>query len=128
MEEWLYRTEQMLDYHNIAPEQRVRVAAMHLQGSPLQWYRWLVWTNKGVPPWGVFESKITSLYGGRTVAGYLGELSKLKQEGHTLEHYQEEFMLLLHQVQDLSEDFLVGCFISGLRDTIKYDIIAKTPL
>lgn len=71
--------EQMLDYYNISPDQRVRIAAMHLHGSPLQWYRWLVHTNKGVPPWGKSMSKITSLYGGRTVVEYSGELTKLKQ-------------------------------------------------
>lgn len=107
VEGWLYRTEQILDCYNIVPEQWVRVAATHLQGSPLQWYYWLVRTNKGVPPWrGVWEEN---------------------QEGHTLEYYQQEFMPLLHQIQDLSEDFLIGCFISGLQDTIKYDIVAKNP-
>lgn len=33
-----------------------------------------------------------------------------------------------HQVPELPKEFLVGCFISGLRDTIKYDIIAKNPV
>lgn len=73
----------------------------------------------------MFERKIISLYEGRIVLGYSGELSKLKQDGHTLEHYQEEFLRLSHQVQDLSVEFLVGYFISGVRDAIKYDIVAK---
>lgn len=70
MEGWLYRMEQMLNYYNIAPEQRVRVVAMHLQGSLLQWYLWLVKKNRGVPPWAMFERKITFIYRGRTVVGY----------------------------------------------------------
>lgn len=36
-------------------------------------------------------------------------------------------MKLSHQVQELPEDFLVGCFVGGLRDAIKYEIIAKNP-
>lgn len=36
-------------------------------------------------------------------------------------------MRLSHQVPELPEEFLVGCFVSGLRDAIKYDVIAKHP-
>lgn len=36
-------------------------------------------------------------------------------------------MKLSHQVHELPEDFLMGCFIGGLRDAIKYEIIAKNP-
>lgn len=36
---WLYRKEQTLDYYSIAKDQKVKVEAMHLEGSPLQWYR-----------------------------------------------------------------------------------------
>lgn len=39
--------------------------------------------------------------------------------------YQEVFMRLSHQIEGLSEEFLVRCFVSGLRDAIKYDIIMK---
>lgn len=30
-------------------------------------------------------------------------------------------------MQDLPEEFLVGCFISGSWDAIKYDVVAKNP-
>lgn len=53
---WLHRMEQMLDYYCVNPEQRVRMAAMHLVESPLQWYRWLMRRNKGVPTWAEFET------------------------------------------------------------------------
>lgn len=127
IEGWLYTMEQVLDFYQIEREQRVRMAAMHLHGSSLQWYRWLMRTGRGVPPWAELEKKLLNLYGGRTVAGYSSELSKLKQEGNTCEQYQGEFMKLSHQVQELPEEFLVGCFIGGLRDAIKYEIIAKNP-
>lgn len=87
VEGWLYTMEQVLNYYQIAKEQRVRMATMHLRGSSLQRYRWLMRTNKGVPPWKKFERKLLNLYGGRTLAGYASELSKLKQEGNTFEQY-----------------------------------------
>lgn len=36
-------------------------------------------------------------------------------------------MRFSHQVEDLSEEFLVGCFVNGLCDTIKYDVVSKNP-
>lgn len=61
------------------------------------------------------------------VMEYSGELSKLWHEGHAFHFYQEEFMRISHQVQDRSEEFLVGCSTSGLKDAVKYNVIAKNP-
>lgn len=36
-------------------------------------------------------------------------------------------MHLSYQVQDLPKDFLVGCFIRGLSDVVKYELISKKP-
>lgn len=51
----------------------------------------------------------------------------MKHERHTYDFYQEELMRISHQVQDLAKEFLVGCFISGSRNAIKYDVVAKNP-
>lgn len=37
-------------------------------------------------------------------------------------------MRISEQIQGLPEDFLVGCFISGLRDVMKYELISKKPM
>lgn len=39
------------------------MVAMHLQGSPLKWYWWLLETNHWVPLYWEFEKKIASIYG-----------------------------------------------------------------
>lgn len=39
--------------------------------------------------------------------------------------YQEEFEKLSHQVDNLPKQFLVGCFIAGLRDEIRLDVKVK---
>lgn len=67
------------------------------------------------------------MYVRKSVTRYSGKLTKLKQEGDRFESYQKEFMRLSHQILELLEKFLVGCFINSLRDAIKYDI-AKNPL
>lgn len=72
-----------------------------------------------------FERKIISMYGKQSIPKHSGELSKLKHEGSNYDHCQEEFMRLSHQVQELPEDYLIGCFICGLRDSVKYEFIPK---
>lgn len=125
---WLYVMEQVLEYYKTNMEQRLRFAAMYLNGSLLQWYRWLLRSSKGVlPSWVEFEKGIILKYGRLSVVEHSGELSKLKQEGADYDRYQEEFINLSSQIQELPKDYLVGCFISGLRDQVKYELISKKP-
>lgn len=111
--------EQMLDYYNIQSEQRVKVAAMHLEESPLQWYRWFLCTKRSPILWEEFETSIMAMYVEQIVSDYSSMLSKLRQERYSYEHYQDEFMHPFHQVQNLSEDYLMNYFIGGLRDVVK---------
>lgn len=41
--------------------------------------------------------------------------------------HQDELMRLSHNVHGLSEEFLISYFVSGLKDTIKFELIAKHP-
>lgn len=41
--------------------------------------------------------------------------------------YQSEFMKLSHHVDGLSEEFLVICFISGLKKELRYELLMKAP-
>jgi hypothetical protein len=45
----------------------------------------------------------------------------------TVNAYQEAFEKLSHKVDDLPENFLVGCFIAGLKDEIRLDVRVKQP-
>lgn len=56
-----------------------------------------------------------------------GELSKLKQEGMTYDEYQVEFMSLSNHVHCLTQNYKINCFINGLRDVVKYKVMAKSP-
>lgn len=56
----------------------------------------------------------------------LEALTRLKQIS-TVSVYQEEFEKLSHCVEDLSEKFLIGCFVTGLKDDIKLNVKIKQP-
>ena len=51
-------------------------------------------------------------------------LTRLKQTS-TLEAYQEAFEKLSHCIDGVPENFLVGCFIAGLKDEICLDVKIK---
>ena len=53
-------------------------------------------------------------------------LTRLKQTS-TVATYQEAFEMLSHQVDGLPENYLIGCFIAGLRDDIRLDVKLKQP-
>lgn len=54
------------------------------------------------------------------------DLSRLRQTTD-LTSYQIEFENLSNQVDDLPYHFLVGCFISGLKDEIRLEVKIKQP-
>lgn len=89
----------------------------------------LVVNKKGYLNWWEFEKGLISLYDGSSsgVTDYSGELTRLKQEGSSNDAYKEEFIRLSHQIHGLSEEFLVNYFISGLRNAIRFELIAKRP-
>lgn len=101
------------------------MAALYLEGRPLQWYRWTMRLKEHVLTWEELGKGLVNMYDLTTVTNYSSELSKLKQEGHNFEEYQSEFMHLSHFFHGLSDEFLINCFVSGLRDPMKFKLIAK---
>lgn len=67
------------------------------------------------------------MYGKSPTIDYFGELSKLKQEGYDYEKYWNEFMRLSHQVRGIPSEHLISCFISGLRETVKIELLSRGP-
>ena len=52
--------------------------------------------------------------------------TRLKQNT-TVASYKEAFERLSHQVDGLLENFVIGCFTTGLRDDIRFDVKVKQP-
>lgn len=72
-----------------------------------------------------FEQGLGVMYEDLDVVDYFEELAKLKQEGNAFDAYLREFMRLFNQVHGLLEEFLVSCFISGLRELVKLELPSK---
>lgn len=100
---------------------------MYMEEAPLGWFRWVLRLRGYHLSLPEFERGLLSLYGKNVVVGYPGDLSKLKQEGFACDEYQKEFMRLFHQVNGLSEEFLISCFMSSLQENVGLGLLAKRP-
>ncbi|KAK0603548.1 hypothetical protein LWI29_006160 [Acer saccharum] len=134
---WIYKAEQYFDFKNIVPVQQVQLASFHLEGIALQWHRWLM-KFRGPLTWDEFTKAVLHRFGPTdyedplevnqcTKSVHLSEaLTRLKQTS-TVAAYQEAFEKLSHQVDGLPKNFLIGCFIAGLHDEIRFDVKINQP-
>ena len=122
---WIYKAEQYFDFMNITPGQQVQLASFHLEGIALQWHRWLT-KFRGPLTWDEFTKAVQLRFGPTDYEDPSEALTRLKQTT-TVAAYQEAFEKLSHRVDGLPENFLIGCFIAGLRDEIRIDVKIKQP-
>lgn len=113
------------DFKNITPAQQVQLASFHLEGIALQWHRWLT-KFRGPLTWDEFTKAVQLRFGPTDYEDPSEALTRLKQTT-SVAAYQEAFEKLSHRVDGLPENFLIGCFIAGLRDEIRIDVKIKQP-
>ncbi|GFY86884.1 alpha/beta-Hydrolases superfamily protein [Actinidia rufa] len=104
---------------------RVQLASFHLEGIALQWLRWLT-KFKGPLTWDELTKAVLLRFGPTEYKDPSEALTRLKQTS-TVAAYQETFEKLSHRVDGLPKNYLIGCFIAGLRDNIRLDVKIKQP-
>ncbi|RVW63197.1 Retrovirus-related Pol polyprotein from transposon 17.6 [Vitis vinifera] len=100
--------------------QKVPMAAYHLEGEANQWWQWLHRTLKEeghVISWEKFEEELWARFGPSGCEDFDEALSRIKQLG-TLRDYQREFEKLGNRVQGWTQKALVGTFMGGLKAEI----------
>ncbi|KAL5831742.1 hypothetical protein ACOSQ4_017096 [Xanthoceras sorbifolium] len=122
---WVFKAEQYFEFKEIAMDQQVQLASFHLEGIALQWHRWLT-KFRGPMTWNEFTKALLLRFGPTDYEDPSEALTRLKQTS-TVSAYQEMFEELSHRVDGLPKNFLVGCFIAGLRDEIRLDVKIKQP-
>ncbi|KAH9779621.1 hypothetical protein KPL71_007762 [Citrus sinensis] len=122
---WVYKAEQYFDFKDISPDQQVQLASFHLEGIALQWHRWLT-KFRGPLTWKEFTKAVHLRFGPTDYEDPSEALTRLKQTS-SVAAYQEAFERLSHRVDGLPENFLIGCFVAGLRDDIRLDVKIKQP-
>ena len=122
---WIYKAEQFFSFKNIPPDCQAQLASFHLGGIALQWYRWLT-KFKGPLSWSDLTRAALLRFGPIDCDDPAEALTRLRQTT-TVAAYQDLFEKLSHQIDGLSEGFLIGNFIAGLKDDIRLDVKIKHP-
>nr|GEV63184.1 Ty3/gypsy retrotransposon protein [Tanacetum cinerariifolium]GEV63232.1 Ty3/gypsy retrotransposon protein [Tanacetum cinerariifolium] len=94
---WLFRAEQFFTYYETPDVQRLTIASVHFEGSVIPWFQMLQKANQ-IPTWDALASAI-----------------------------EEHFGPSQYEVEGLSPEALLDCFLSGLKDHIRQDVIAQDP-
>ncbi|KAL5769701.1 hypothetical protein ACOSP7_013855 [Xanthoceras sorbifolium] len=122
---WIYKSEQYFEFKGVPPQQQVQLASFHLEDHALQWHRWYS-KYRGPPTWNEFTKAVLQRFGPTDYEDPSEALTRLKQIT-SVEVYQTEFEKLSQQVNDLPENYLIACFVAGLRDEIRLDVKVKKP-
>ncbi|XP_020080220.1 uncharacterized protein LOC109703897 [Ananas comosus] len=119
---WLYRCEQFFEIDGTAEDAKVKLATIHLEGRALQWHQIFMKSRltRAIPSWEEYISTLSTRFRSDLFDDPMAELKGLRQIGSVLE-YQDKFDSLLNRVE-LSEEYAVSCFISGLKDEIQIPI------
>ena len=122
---WIFKVEQYFEFKNLNAPQQVQLASFHLSNVMLQWYRWYT-KNRGQLHCNEFVKALLHHFGPTNYEDLSEALSRLKQTT-AINAYQEAFEKFSHKMDDLLEKFLVGCFITRLKDEIHLDARVKQP-
>uniref|UniRef100_A0A2N9EXV4 RNA-directed DNA polymerase n=1 Tax=Fagus sylvatica TaxID=28930 RepID=A0A2N9EXV4_FAGSY len=122
---WLCHAEQFFRFHETPPVDQVALASFHLEGEAQLWYQ-LLQQETEIVTWEIFRNGLLARYGPTQFYDYFGELTKLQQVG-SVKEYQAKFEHLLAKVGYLPPTRQVSCFVSGLRENVKADVLAGRP-
>lgn len=122
---WLYKCERFFEYNSTDVLDKVKLASLHLEDLPLQWFQWFEKCHHHIS-WDLFKQGLIARFGPNTYEDAVGDLTKLKQTT-TVKAYQEQFEILANKTQNLPENFFVSCFISGLKEEIQPGVLMFRP-
>jgi hypothetical protein len=123
--EWIFRAEQFFDYYDTPDLDRLTIASVHLDKDVVPWYQ-MVQRTHPFTSWIEFTRALELDFGPSIYECPRATLFKLTQSGFVAEYYLQ-FTSLANRVYGLSNDALIDCFVSGLNNEIRRDVLIHTP-
>ncbi|XP_075088549.1 uncharacterized protein LOC142170516 [Nicotiana tabacum] len=118
LKDWLYKCEQIFAYEEIPEDSKVRAVSCKLEGRALQWHQSYMKhrVTRDWPRWGEYVACLYARFGSELFDDPMGDLKDLRQVS-SVQDYVDLFDELLTRVE-LSEEYVVSCFIRGLKPEI----------
>ncbi|KAJ1428448.1 Retrotransposon gag domain [Sesbania bispinosa] len=123
--QWIFKAEQFFDYYKTPDDQRLTIAAIHLDKGVVPWFQ-MMSRNNPFHTWIGFTRALELEFGPSPYECPRVNLFKLSQVGMVHDYYAE-FTVLSNRVYGVSTNALLDCFISGLKLEIRRDVIAQSP-
>lgn len=122
---WIYKCNQFFQLDEIADPQRVKLAAIHLEGKALLWHQTLAKRcNNVLPGWDKYVEALTVRFGD-IYDDPMADLKALKQVG-SVQDYHDTFDALTSRL-NLPEEYLLSCYLGGLEDDIQLSVRMFAP-
>lgn len=118
----IFKAEQFFEYYNTPDDQRLTIAATHLDKDVVPWYQMMSRANP-FHSWVGFTRALEFEF---VPTPYECPRSTLTQHASVNEYYVE-FTALANRVQGISTDALLDCFLSGLKPEIRRDVLVQIP-
>ncbi|GJR22850.1 retrotransposon-related protein [Tanacetum coccineum] len=112
---WIYMCNQFFQLDNMADNQKVKIASIHLHNKALDWHRNFERRNGLEVTWERYSEEVLQRFG-PIVEDPMAYLKNLKQTS-TIKVYQDEFDALLSKV-DITESQAVSMFLGGMNTDI----------
>ena len=122
---WVYRADQFFNYHQTNPHHRVLLASFHMEGKALVWFQDIEVAG-GISSWEGFVRALQTRFGSSPYEDPMEALIRLKQTS-TVEDYKSQFEALSNQLRGLAESYKLSCFLSGLREDIRFMVRMLNP-
>jgi len=122
---WVLKAQQFHSYNQIPENQKVSLAAFHMERRALTWYHWLM-DSGYIGGYEDFVSALKTRFAPSVFGDPVGTFTKLKQSS-TVEDYQTQFEILSNKISGLTEGFKVSTFLSGLKEEIRIIVTMLKP-
>ena len=117
--------EQYFNLNNILDDEtQLMVGSMYLDNERWQWWEWQQRCTGTFRTWPKFTKALQDRFDQES--SFLGRLTKLRHTG-TVEEYITAFESLVFRTWGLLDAFYTECFISGLKEAIRAQVLLHHP-
>ncbi|KAK1412796.1 hypothetical protein QVD17_34309 [Tagetes erecta] len=122
---WILKAEKYFRFYNTLDEEKVDVAAIHLEGDALDLYSWLS-TEQEITYWDELTHALQKHFGPPEFQNPDEYLCSIKQTG-SVHEYRQEFTRRSARITNWPDHCLLGVFLNGLKEELKADVRIHKP-
>ncbi|KAD6796172.1 hypothetical protein E3N88_07068 [Mikania micrantha] len=124
-ERWVAQANRYFTFYNIQESERMMISSFCFDVAATDWYDWIQ-RHSPILTWSSFTTVLIQRFRSKALEEPEGLLAKLQQTS-TVEAYRNQFEEISNRAMLLLADFLLRCFISGLRSGIKQSVLIHRP-